>query len=31
VLISKICDNLWHLWENIFSIFIRDIVGIRAR
>ena len=31
VLISKICDNLWHLWENLFSVFIRDIVGIRVR
>ena len=31
MLITKICDNLWHLWENLFSIFIRDIVGIRAR
>ena len=22
--VEKICDNLWYLWENIFSSCIRD-------
>ena len=32
VIKEKICDNLWHLWENIFSSSIRDIhVNHRVR